>query len=85
MEKEENKDTNKEEKTEITTYNYPSCEEKDVSEIYSMAMHSTTVKTELLKKGGVSITEHCFYTDFEFIMKSQLCLFHKIIRRISIK
>ena len=64
--------TNKEEKTEITTYNYPSCEEKDVSEIYSMAMHSTTVKTELLKKGGVSITEHCFYTDFEFIMKAFL-------------
>ena len=37
-----------------------------------MAMHSTTVKTELLKKGGVSITEHCFYTDFEFIMKAFL-------------
>lgn len=64
--------TNKEEKTEITTYNYPSGEEKDVSEIYSMAMHSTTVKTELLKKGEVSITEHCFYTDFEFIMKAFL-------------
>ena len=64
--------TNKEEKTEITTYNYPSGEEKDVSEIYSMPMHSTTVKTELLKKGGVSITEHCFYTDFEFIMKAFL-------------
>lgn len=62
----------KEEKKEISNYGYAIGETKNVSEIYSMAMHSTTVKTELLQKGKVSITEHCFYTDFEFIMKSFL-------------
>ena len=43
-----------------------------VSEIESLAMHSTTVRTEILKKGNIKITEHCFYTDFEFIIKSLL-------------
>ena len=33
------------------------------------AMHSLTVKTEILQKNHVSITEHCFYTDVEFILK----------------
>ena len=32
--------------------------------------HSTTVKTDILRDGKVKITEHCFYTDFEFILKS---------------
>ena len=39
-------------------------------EIKSLAMHSTTVKTNILRDGKVKITEHCFYTDFEFILKS---------------
>ena len=39
-------------------------------EIKSLAMHSTTVKTDILRDGKVKITEHCFYTDFEFILKS---------------
>lgn len=64
--------TDKDEISEITTYNYPPYEVKNVSEMYSMAMHSTTVKTDLLKIGDVRITEHCFYTDFEFIMKAFL-------------
>ena len=37
-----------------------------------MAMHSTTVKTEIINNGRIRITEHCFYTDYEFIMKAFL-------------
>ena len=37
-----------------------------------MAMQSATVQTELLNKGGVSLTAHCFYADIEFIMKAFL-------------
>lgn len=64
--------TDNDEKQERTSYSYPQNKCQSASDIYSMAMHSTTVKTELLKKGNVSITEHCFYTDFEFIMKAFL-------------
>lgn len=49
--------------------------EKDVvlssSEIYALSMHATTVKTELIKD-KIKITEHSFYTDFEFCLKSIL-------------
>lgn len=34
------------------------------------AMHSLTVRTDLLKKSGIQITEHCFYTDVEFVLKA---------------
>lgn len=37
------------------------------------AMHCVTVKTEVLKKNGISITEHCFYTDVEYVIKSLNC------------
>ena len=30
-------------------------------------MHSLAIKTELLKKHDVTITENCFYTDFEYV------------------
>ena len=33
-------------------------------------MHSFCIKTELLKRGNVKITEHCFYTDTEFVLKA---------------
>lgn len=33
------------------------------------AMHTLTVKTELLQKNDLSITEHCFYTDLEFVFR----------------
>lgn len=34
------------------------------------AMHTVTVKTEILRKNHISITEHCFYTDVEFVLKA---------------
>lgn len=34
------------------------------------AMHSLTVRTEILQKNNVTITEHCFYTDVEFVLKA---------------
>lgn len=36
----------------------------------SMTMHALTFRTELLKNPPLNITEHCFYTDFEFMYKS---------------
>jgi glycosyltransferase involved in cell wall biosynthesis len=36
---------------------------------FSPFMHSIAVKTECLR-GRVAITEHCFYTDTEFVLKS---------------
>lgn len=33
------------------------------------AMHTLTVRTGLLQKHAVHITEHCFYTDVEFVLK----------------
>lgn len=34
------------------------------------AMHTLTVRTEILQKNPLNITEHCFYTDVEFLLKS---------------
>ena len=42
----------------------------DIETELVLAMHSVTVKTELLKKNHISITEHCFYTDTEFLIKA---------------
>lgn len=60
----------------ITTENCnPGCEVrkcfpiKDINE-FSPFMHSLAIKTELLKNGDVKITEHCFYTDTEFVLKA---------------
>lgn len=33
-------------------------------------MHSFAIKSELLKNNRVTITEHCFYTDTEFVLKA---------------
>ena len=35
-----------------------------------LAMHSCTFKTSMLRNNNVSITEKCFYTDIEFVMKA---------------
>lgn len=37
---------------------------------FSPFMHSLSVKTNLLRHGSVKITEHCFYTDTEFVLKA---------------
>lgn len=53
--------------------NYGSREEIIIEEnelLYPPAMHSMTVKTSILQKNHISITEHCFYTDVEFVIKS---------------
>nr|WP_300818010.1 glycosyltransferase family A protein [uncultured Acetatifactor sp.] len=36
---------------------------------YDLAMHSCTVKTDILRKANFHITENCFYTDTEFMIK----------------
>lgn len=33
------------------------------------AMHSVAVRTQLLRDAGIRLTEHCFYTDLEFVLK----------------
>lgn len=33
-------------------------------------MHGLTVKTALLKNNSITISEHCFYTDVEFVLKA---------------
>ena len=38
------------------------------SEIYALSMHAMAVRTNLIKH-RIKITEHCFYTDFEFAIK----------------
>ena len=42
-----------------------------ISEIplFCPAMHAVTVKLDILKKNHVTITEKCFYTDVEFVLK----------------
>ena len=42
----------------------------DIDTLYPPAMHSMTVKTSILQKNHITITEHCFYTDVEFVIKS---------------
>ena len=42
---------------------------KDIPE-FAPIMHSLSIKTKLLQKGGVKVTEHCFYTDTEFVLKA---------------
>lgn len=46
---------------------------EEASEIYPPAMHSMTVKSSILKDNKIAITEHCFYTDVEFVIKSLNC------------
>lgn len=40
-----------------------------VIDCYDLAMHSCTVKTDILQKTNFHITENCFYTDTEFMIK----------------
>lgn len=34
------------------------------------AMHALTVKTDVLQENKISIMEHCFYTDVEYVLKT---------------
>lgn len=40
----------------------------ELSEDFGLYMHSMTFRTELIK--GLRVTEHCFYTDLEYIVKA---------------
>ena len=43
---------------------------ESVARITPLAMHSCTFRTSMLQNNAVSITEKCFYTDIEFVMKA---------------
>ena len=38
-----------------------------------LAMFEICIKTELLRRSGIRFTEHCYYTDNEFVMTAELC------------
>lgn len=42
----------------------------DEIENFMPAMHCLTVKADVLRKNAIRITEHCFYTDVEFVIKA---------------
>ena len=50
-----------------TVMDFDSIIQNEVSDFLSM--HCLTFRTELLLKHNISITEHCFYTDSELVMK----------------
>lgn len=52
------------------TLGYPTNDVFAPDKITDIAMHALTVKTEVLKKNGVKLLEHCFYTDLEFFIRS---------------
>lgn len=43
---------------------------EELPDLYPPAMHSVAVRTSILKENNITITEHCFYTDVEFVLKS---------------
>lgn len=47
------------------TLNYES-----IAHFAPLAMHSCTFRTSMLQNNAVSVTENCFYTDVEFVMKA---------------
>lgn len=49
---------------------YPCIKIEEVTDLYPPAMHALTVKTSILKENDVSLLEHCFYTDVEFVVRS---------------
>lgn len=51
--------------------NFRNLEKMDLNEVkdFIFAMHAITVKTNILKINRVLLTEKCFYTDAEFVLK----------------
>ena len=56
-------------------WNFPLDKTIDIEECDALypAMHSATIKTSVLKENNITILEHCFYTDNEFVYKSFNC------------
>ena len=48
------------------------CKRHDIQE--ALTIHTLTVKTSLLKEHSISLLEHCFYVDYEFILKASSCI-----------
>lgn len=48
----------------LTEGKYKFC---DTEFIDIISMHETTIKTKILQEMNLNITEHCFYTDIEFV------------------
>jgi glycosyltransferase involved in cell wall biosynthesis len=65
-----NEQTNKKRVVKDTIpYSFQEKNIKDLKLSINLAMHQMTYKTELLRINKISITEKCYYTDFEFIVK----------------
>ncbi|MQM72002.1 MAG: glycosyltransferase family 2 protein [Eubacteriaceae bacterium] len=47
-----------------------------------IAMHNCTFKTEVLRNNKINITEKCFYTDIEFVLKG--CVASQTVRVLDI-
>lgn len=43
---------------------------EDISEQVDIYMHACTFKTDLLQQNKIEVTEHCFYTDMEYMLKA---------------
>ena len=60
----------------LSTFDYPLQKSQnpsdiaDLVDVYNLAMHSATVRTDILKDNNISLLEHCFYTDVEFMIKT---------------
>lgn len=55
----------------IETFSFAPGTVLPVSDIYAVSMHATAVRTDVIRN-RIRITEHCFYTDFEFCLKTML-------------
>lgn len=51
---------------------FPLEENLELAELknFSPLMHAWTVRTEILQRNPIHITEHCFYTDVEYVLKT---------------
>lgn len=60
----------------LAIFDYPlskstaSYDVSDLVNVYNLAMHSAAVRTDILKDRNISLLEHCFYTDVEFMIKA---------------
>lgn len=60
----------------LATFDYPLSQSQspsditDLVDVYNLAMHSAAVRTDILKDRNISLLEHCFYTDVEFMIKT---------------
>ncbi len=68
---------------ELVECELPALQTVQVSELDKIAMHAIAIKTDLIKN-KMKITEKCFYTDVEFVIKCAACAETSIYLPISI-